>query len=350
MNAGAADRREGGAWRSGQRLKNDLIYALSACALGILSLLPRAMLTTLGRWVGRLAYVAFPGARRTAQENAARLRPEASPALQRALARRCYARLGEHLGDVVAMLGGAPLAPLPFASGGALVLERAIGEGHGVLFVSAHLGPWERVAGSVVAAGVPLTTLARDAYDPRFTRLYDRLRSSLGVRVVYRGGPGASSRILRVLKEGGVLGVPMDLRSRVPSIPSPFLGSPAPTAVGPARIALRTGAAVVVATVARRGADLALTVTRIPAADLAPGTAGEHALTSRINEELGARIMALPHEWVLMHPRWPPVTRASASSYSVILSEAKDPPDPARFSQEGDARRLGDPSSLRSSG
>ena len=51
-------------------------------------------------------------------------------------------------------------------------------EGRGVLFPSAHLGPWERVAPSLVACGVPLVTLARESYDPRFSRLYERLRGA----------------------------------------------------------------------------------------------------------------------------------------------------------------------------
>jgi hypothetical protein len=60
------------------------------------------------------------------------------------------------------------------------------------------------------------------------------------VDVIWRSRPGASARILRALRGGHVLGVPMDLRSRVPSCDAPFLGRVAPTPVGPARIALRT--------------------------------------------------------------------------------------------------------------
>ena len=146
------------------------------------------------------------------------------------------------------------------------LIDEALREGRGVVFASAHLGPWERVAASLVAAGFPLTTIARESYDPRFTRLYERLRGSRGVRVVWRspapdarrnargdhraGEMAATVGIVRTLRRGGVLGVPMDLRSRVPSCETPFLGHAATTPVGPARIALRTGAAVVVGTVA----------------------------------------------------------------------------------------------------
>jgi len=116
-----------------------------------------------------------------------------------------------------------------------------------------------------------------------------------------------TARIVRALRGGGVLGFPMDLRARVSSCEAPFLGHPASTAVGPARIALRTGAAVVVGTVAPRGASLVVTATRISAKGL-PLQAEEAAidLTMRINGELSRRIMALPHAWVWMHERWIP--------------------------------------------
>ncbi len=150
-----------------------------------------------------------------------------------------------------------------------------------------------------------MTAIAREPYDPRLAALYERLRSGRGVPVIYRGHPGAAARMLRTLRGGGVLGVPMDLRSRVPSIDVPFLGREAPTPVGPARLALRTGAAVVVGTVAPDLAQgLRVTCAEIPTNDLVAGAAGERTLTARINAELEARILALPEEWPWMHDRF----------------------------------------------
>ena len=97
----------------------------------------------------------------------------------------------------------------------------------------------------------------------------------------------------------------MDLSSRVPSCDVPFLGHLAPTAVGPARIALRTRAAVVVGTAAP-GPDggLVITATRIDSSGLPYDDDGARELTTRINAELSQRILALPHAWVWMHDRW----------------------------------------------
>jgi KDO2-lipid IV(A) lauroyltransferase len=215
------------------------------------------------------------------------------------------------MGDTVALLSTRhAITPLPIEDGSRRVLEEARSEGRGVVFASAHLGPWERVGASLVAAGVPLTVVAREGYDPRFTMLFDKLRGRLGVPAIYRGSAGAHVRIVRTLREGGVLGVLMDLRSRVPSIVTPFLGIPAKTAVGPARIALRTGAAVVVGTVVGTAAGelpgLRITITRIETEGLGCNASGEEALTRAMNAELSRRVLAMPKGWLWMHPRWAP--------------------------------------------
>lgn len=292
--AEVADVREGGSWSAGQRVKNDVLWLIASCALAFASLLPPRVLRAIGRVLGAVAWLVLPSARRLAEDNVRRALPSESA---RRLVWRTYRTLGAHLGDAVAMLDGArALDLLPFEAGSREVLDAAMREGNGVVFASAHLGAWERVAASLVAAGFPLTVVAREAYDPRFTRLYERLRGGRDVRAILRGRAGAGASLLRTLRRGEVLGIPMDLASRVPSIEVPFLGRPAKTAVGPARLALRTGAAVVVGTPAPGNV---LRVVRIAVDD-----ADEAALTARINDEIGARIRALPHEWVWMHARW----------------------------------------------
>lgn len=308
---GARDLREGGRWTRLQSAKNLCIYAASLLALAASRALPLRALTAAGRAVGAAAHALAGDARRTALANVERVFPELEERERRAFVRRCFVTMGELLADAVALLRaagrGGPL--LPLAPEARALIDEARREGHGVVFASAHLGPWERVAASLVAAGVPLATVARESYDPRFTRLYEKLRGARGVRVVWRSTarPTASTAgIVRTLRAGGVLGVPMDLRSRVPSCDTLFLGHRAPTPVGPARIALRTGAAVVVGTVAPSAdGSLVITATRIPTTGLDLSTnGGADDLTARINRELSRRILALPHAWVWMHERW----------------------------------------------
>jgi Kdo2-lipid IVA lauroyltransferase/acyltransferase len=315
----ARDLRAGGSWTRRQRAKNDLIWCLSVLVLAAARALPLTALRSLGRGLGAAAHALAGKARATALANVQRVFPGMDERVRREFVRRSFVTMGELLADAVALLrrrGGPLLVVAPDARA---VIDEARREGRGVVFASAHLGPWERVAASLVAAGIPLTTLARESYDPRFTRLYERLRGSRGVRVIWRsrvegaqrdprvGSMTATAGIVRALRGGGVLGVPMDLSARVPSCDVPFLGHPARTPVGPARIALRTGAAVVVGTVAPCGGSLVITATRIPTSGLDfQADGGARDLTMRINQELSSRILALPHAWVWMHERWTP--------------------------------------------
>ncbi len=306
MTAGAIDLRErGGAWGRAQALKNDVIYGVVCVALAVCRPLPARALRVLGRTIGRVAHVIFRRARRIARENVALAFPALNDEEQGALVRRSFLALGEHLGAAIASLRpDATLVPLDLGDADLAVIEEALAGGRGVVFASAHLGAWERLGATLVAAGVPLTTIAREAYDPRLDAIYDRLRGGRGVRAIYRGRPGAGARMVRVLRDGGVLGVLMDLRSRVPSIDVPFLGHDAPTAIGPARLALRTGAAVIVGACAPGGRTRIERVCTADLATLPDPSARARALTARINEALSRFILDMPEGWVWMHERY----------------------------------------------
>lgn len=290
------DLREGGRWTLAQRAKNDVLFVAIEAALAIATRLSPNVLRHAGRALGAFAHAFVPPAKRIARANVARAFPEMSERDVNALVRKNYRRLGERLAEAVGSLDPrSELSPLPFAPGALETLKDALAEGRGMVFASAHLGPWERVAATLVSAGLPLAAVAREAYDPRLTPIYDRLRGGRGVRVIYRSEPRAAAKLLRTLRSGGMLGIPMDLASRVPSIEVPFLDIPAKTPIGPAKLAVRTGAAVVVGTIGREGM---ITTTRIEAAP------DSIQLTARINEELSRRIREIPEEWVWMHPRF----------------------------------------------
>lgn len=287
MSALARDVRFGGAWSLGQTAKNGLVWSGIRAALACAPVVP-------GRLLGRAAYALLG---RVARDNLRRALA-ASPEDAARLARAAFENLGGHFADALRVLAGGPIEDVPVTPGALDVLAAARAEGRGVVFASAHLGPWERVAAALVLRGVPLVTMTRDSYDPRITRLLASLRERAGVRGIARGAPGAAARIVRALRDGAVLGMPMDLRTRAPSVVVPFFGLPAETVVGPARLALRTGAPLVVGTVERRDGVLAVTATRL-------GVRGDEvAVTAALGREIERRIRTAPDEWPWMHPRF----------------------------------------------
>jgi KDO2-lipid IV(A) lauroyltransferase len=178
-------------------------------------------------------------------------------------------------------------------------IGEALAQKKGVVFVTAHLGPMERMAGLVASRGYPVATLARESYDPRFTALYEHLRSSRGVCTIYRGRASSAYSILKRLRQGYLVGFPMDFAGRGMQCGTfEFLGGMAALPLGPATIALRTGAPVMVGTPALgKDGDLHVSVKRMA---IEPGL-DEFELTRRLGAELEGRIRALPAHWPWMH-------------------------------------------------
>jgi lauroyl/myristoyl acyltransferase len=90
-----ADLREGGRWTLAQRAKNDALWALASVILRALRPWSLPALRVLGRALGQAAFVFARSARKTATDNLARAIPEADAHARLALARRCFATLGE---------------------------------------------------------------------------------------------------------------------------------------------------------------------------------------------------------------------------------------------------------------
>src|SRR5438132_500952 len=81
------------------------------------------------------------------------------------------------------------------------------------------------------------------------TNLAAALGRAGGVRVMPRGTPLAE--LIAWLDAGGVVGVVIDQNTRVRSTEASFLGPASPTPLGPALLAARTGAPLLVATIRR---------------------------------------------------------------------------------------------------
>ena len=268
-------------------MKNDVIYAAVCALLLVVRAASREQMIRLGRRLGSFAHAFARRARARARRNVAMAFPRASAKEAAAVAHAAFVNLGGHLAEVVATLRH-PVPLLTFDEPSRQVLADALAEGRGVVLPSAHLGPWDRLA-ATLAAAFPMTAIVRESYDPRLDAIVTRARTRVGFATIGRGSPGAATRIVRTLRAGQVLGIPMDVRTRAASVSVPFLGADAPTAVGPARLALRTGAPVVVSTIdpAQR-----VTCTRIKTRDLGEGADVE--LTRGSTPSLGAEYGPVP--------------------------------------------------------
>lgn len=291
-------------WTPAQRRKNAWIHRAIRGLVGAASWLPLGLAARVGAALGALAALVSPRDRRAAEGACARALELPGPAAARVV-RGAYASLGRAAFELCAALRRpeALLARVQLPAEDRARLDEALACGRGVVFVTAHLGSWELLAWSLARAGYPIHTVAAPSYDPRFTRLVRRLRRERGVRSIFRSGPGAAARMIRVLRRGQILGTLIDQSTRVPSIDVPFFGRPAPTPVGAASLALRLGAEVVTGFLVR-GPDgryvtriRRLAVTRRGDDDVADNTL-------RMTRAIEEAVRSAPEQWVWMHRRW----------------------------------------------
>ncbi len=312
-------------WSRTQRWKNDALFFAVRAALELGLAVPRSWLPGLGSGMGAVSRALFGHARRTTLSNLELVLPDLDPDARAALTRSIFRTLGRNLTDTVALLDPteAPDRTLGITCESRDVLDAALGEGRGVIYATCHLGPWERMAALLASLGYPITTLARPSYDPRLDALiYERLRTARNIETIHRGTPSAPIAIVRALRRGRVLGFLVDLpgRERVEAeqgkmprratSPVTWLGRPSSIALGPAGLALRTGAPLVIGTPApgapaagleaapsHSNGTLCVRIARLST----EGCAGETELCQRIADALSERIRALPEHWPWMH-------------------------------------------------
>jgi Kdo2-lipid IVA lauroyltransferase/acyltransferase len=295
------DLRLGGSWTKGQRLRNHGWYAAARCVLAAAGWIPRERLPFFGRALGFAAYGVLSDDRLRAE---ARLRDAfGNPAPLSVL--DVFLGLGEDVADMVRLLDAheEPGATLQLHEAVEPMVREAMAAGRGVVFATAHLGPMERMAALVAERGLPVVTVARESYDPRFTALFETERMRRGVQTIFRGRPGAAAAIVRALRRGSIVGFPMDWAGRgMACMQTEFLGRRVPMPLGPARIALRTGASVLVGTPERTsGGAMRVTVERFGGEIVrSPTCRPDEVLTERLVRSLDLRIRALPDRWPWM--------------------------------------------------
>ena len=207
-----------------------------------------------------------------------------------------------------------------------------------MIFVSSHLGPIELPAlylanrsGRTFVA--PMETLD----DPPLQAWFERTRGSLGVRIV---GLRAARRELRAALEAGeYVGVVGDRDIGGGGIEVPLFGAPAPLPIGPALLAIETGAGLSVVGV-RRLPDGRIAGRLIPVEVAAGGSRRERiAVTLRtIAAAFEDLIADAPEQWTaVFFPIWPDLAHEpTAATDGAAASDGLATPAETRTA--GDAR------------
>ena len=280
-------------------------FALARGLEGAVSALPERAADRLGRQAGRTIHRL--GIRRKVVEDNLRLAfPERDEAWIAATTRATYEHLGRETAAILRLSKLDPQAVVERTEPeGWEQLQEALGEGKGVILVTGHYGNWEVAAAAVAARGVPIGAIVRRQGNRLVDERLNGLRRRLGVETIYQSE--APSRVPRLLRKGGIVGIVGDQDARRAGVFVPFFGRPASTHRGPAVFALKLGAPVF-SCIARRlpGEDVRYRIAgeRVPVARTGDLDADTRTLLAEMAARLEAQIRVAPEQYFWFHRRW----------------------------------------------
>lgn len=291
------------AGRKARAFRSRVLYRALVVVSAIGRRIPLSIGRAFGRFLGRLAWYIARGERNKALRNIA----IAFPAWSETKRRETIRAMLRHFGMSLFEIAWLPNADVPTRDRlttieGADEMLRLIDAGRGVIIFTAHTGNWEWLAMSIGLYGRPTSVLQRERDEPEMNRYIIELRARFGVRTIDRGSPSSAREMINAVKRGGILAFLIDQNIRTESVKVPFFGRPALTPIGPAKFAIRTEAAVVVALQERR-ADGTHHIRLLPPIQCRRND-DPVALTARITGEIETHIRRVPEQWVWVHDRW----------------------------------------------
>lgn len=266
---------------------------------GFFRLLPLAVASDAGGWLGRMLGKVLPSGK-TAHENLARVMPE-TPVAERD---RIVAEMWDNLGRIAAEYPHLGHIIDNVEIVGREYLDAARTSGKPSIFFAAHLANWEICSIAVRGAGVSLYPVYRRPNNPGVESLLAHARGSGAVGLIPKGAEGARE-MLSVLKRGEALGIMMDQKLNE-GMAIPFFGQDAMTAPAIAAFALKFKCPVYPVRIERVGGSR-FRVTVLPALampEMADKTEAMRAILTEINRLFEEWIRARPGQWLWIHRRW----------------------------------------------
>jgi KDO2-lipid IV(A) lauroyltransferase len=257
--------------------------------------------------IGGIAYASVGRLRRTGLRNLQLAFPD-MPASERIhILRQEYRNLGWLLAEFCKMSGYSREFAGRFIRYEGLHNYLAARErGKGVLVLTGHLGAWELSSFYHSLAGYPMGMVIRRLDNPLVDRMVNRIRCGHGNRVLHKDD--FARGLLAAMRSGETVGILMDTNMTPPQgLFVPFFGIAACTASGLARVALKTGAAVVPGFLLWEEAERQYVLhfyPEIALADTGDAEADTADNTARFTAALEDAIRQYPTQWLWMHRRW----------------------------------------------
>jgi Kdo2-lipid IVA lauroyltransferase/acyltransferase len=292
--------------RQRSAIRNGLEYALALTAVKSLEWTPLFAARGLARFYTRILDRAIPRLRRVAEQNLALALPHED-------ARHIIDGVFESIARLLVVFARFPRIVKHnldrwIRCEGMEYVEAAHRAGRGVLFATAHLGNWELSAFAHALLAGPMHVVVRPLDNPLIDRLVERRRTASGNRLISKTDYARS--ILKALAANEAVGILIDQNSSLENGTFvKFFGVPASAGTGFAKLAARSGAAVIPGFALWSAKEDRYVLRFYPPVPITGDAARD---TEVLQSALEAVIRTCPEQWLWIHRRWktrPPGSR-----------------------------------------
>lgn len=290
----------------GERARQTVLYALWRLACATVARVPLRIAYAGAAGVAAVAWLLLREQRCNAIANYEIMLGGQHPRAARVLARRSFVNYARYAVDFIR--GGraddaAILRQIAFDEWDKI--EVVVSAGRGCILVLLHFGNWD-IGGQVLALRGYGVNAVAETQPGRINDDFIRIRQRRGMRLIPMEHGAAS--IVRALKRGEFLAILIDRPLREGGVEVEFFGRTVRIPDGPARLALRTGAAVVPAALPRLRADNDRVVALLDFSIAHPCTGDSERdvreLTQRVMRSHERVLRRYPDQWYMFRRFW----------------------------------------------
>jgi len=282
-------------------LRHTLEYIGAMLLFKSLELTPLPLARRLAKIYAGILDRAVPRLRRVGRYNLAMALPEKSPQEHEAIIDGVFRSIGRVL---------LAIARFPSINRDTVAqwihyygyehFEIAMARGKGVLFATGHLGNWELSAFSHAIMSAPMGVVVRPLDNPRLDAFVERRRGMSGNHLISKRD--FARPILQALRRNDAVGILVD-QNVVPEAGAfvDFFGIPACSGTTFAKIAARSGAAVIPGFAFWSDAEQRHILHFYPEVPITGDVAAD---TAAIQQAVERAIREHPDQWLWIHRRW----------------------------------------------
>jgi KDO2-lipid IV(A) lauroyltransferase len=269
--------------------------------------MPRGLARCMAGVLAWSVYVLHGRLRRVGQRNLEMAYPELSSKNRRAELRGVFRSLGMQLVEFCRMTRYTSENTRNWIrTEGLDHYLAAKARGKGVLIVTGHMGAWELSSFYHSLMGYPMSMIARPLDNRRLDKFVNGIRCLHGNRVLPKDD--FARGLLTAMRKGETVGILMDTNMTPPQgVFVNFFGKQACTASGVARVALKTGAAVLPGFMVWEDAERRYVLHFGPQLTFertADDEADIVAATQLCTSAIESWIRRYPDQWLWIHRRW----------------------------------------------